>query len=173
MRFKVPAGASFAHVAADLASQASSRSPERGFYTRAGRDWLRPIKAGEYEIPAGHHAARAVDENGERPGAAAFLHHRRWLAGAGSARGHAPQSRDSRHVAAQAHLPCRPPISWRKSALPALKPRGSSCRRPIVSSAAPPTSNCCARRMRRWPRNWMRHGRAAIPTCRCTIPMNC
>jgi UPF0755 protein len=53
MRFKVPAGASFAHVAADLASQGVVAQPRAWVLYARWKGLASAVKAGEYEIQPG------------------------------------------------------------------------------------------------------------------------
>ncbi len=99
LRFKVPAGARFARVAADLASRGVVAQPRAWVLYARWKGLASAIKAGEYEIEPGTTPRALLDKLVSGQVAAAFVHHRRRLARAGSARGAAPQSRYRRHPA--------------------------------------------------------------------------
>ena len=80
LRFKVAPGASFARVAAELAAQGVIAHPRAWVLYARWKGLASAIKAGEYEIQPGTTPRELLEQNGERPGAAAFVHHRRWLA---------------------------------------------------------------------------------------------
>ncbi len=175
LRFKVSPGMSFAHLASDLAAQGVVEQPRAWMLYARWKGLASAVKAGEYEIQPGIDAAGTIDQNGERAGSAALLHHRRWLARCRIC---------SRPCAAIRTLqpPCRRrqvPAAQAAGVMEKLGAPGTDAEGQFLPETYRFVGGTTdiellrIRRMRPWSRNWIRPGRRAIRICRCTTPTNC
>ncbi len=140
LRFKVPAGASFAHVAGELGRQGVVANP-RVWILYARLKGLAPaVKAGEYEIQPGTTPRELLTKmvNGQ-----VLLHSFTIVDGwrvQDLLEALRPQSGHRRHACRSRQiLPRKPQRSWRNLGARASMPKDNFCPRLIASSAAPPT----------------------------------
>ncbi len=168
LRFKVPIGARFARVAADLGKQGVVAQPRTWVLYARWTGLATGIKAGEYEIEPGMTPRRLLEKmvSGQ-----VLLHSLTIVDGWRvqdllTAMRRNPDILSTLPSDGAAHLM----DSWRRRV---WMRKASSCRRLTAFRAVPAMWNCCARHMPRSGACSTPPGRIGILRYRCKTPTNC